>query len=118
MKILTQEGETNAEENGSIADGDEDKESVSSETKTIESGENQYNGDPTLKRKYVHHIPLPSEIKTRGAKLPKYSFERKTHKKIPVQDKHHTHNKPVSRGSFNMTHLYVTIGLINYQLHV
>ncbi|XP_063438899.1 scm-like with four MBT domains protein 1 [Mytilus trossulus] len=96
MKILTQEGETNAEENGSIADGDgdEDKESVSSETKTIESGENQYNGDPTLKRKYVHHIPLPSEIKTRGAKLPKYSFERKTHKKIPVQDKHHIHNKP------------------------
>lgn len=34
------------------------------------------------KRKYTHHIPPPSGIKTRGAKLPKFSFERKTHKKI------------------------------------
>ncbi|CAC5406656.1 Scm-like with four MBT domains protein 1,Scm-like with four MBT domains protein 2 [Mytilus coruscus] len=93
MKILTQ-GETNTEENGSIVDGDEDKESVTSDTKTNDSGENLYNGDKTLKRKYVHHIPLPSDIKTRGAKLPKYSFERKTHKKIPVQDKHHIHTKP------------------------
>ena len=35
-----------------------------------------------LKRKYTHHIPPPSEIRTRGAKLPRYSFERRTHKKI------------------------------------
>ena len=34
------------------------------------------------KRKYQRHLPPPSEIKTRGAKLPKYSFERKTHQKV------------------------------------
>lgn len=82
INILSQKGE----ENGSVGDGEEDKESVTSETKTVDSNDNG-NGEKPVKRKYVHHVPLPSDIKTRGAKLPKYSFERKTHKKIPIQEK-------------------------------
>ena len=35
-----------------------------------------------LKRKYRHHAAQPSDIRTRGAKLPRYSFERRTHKKV------------------------------------
>lgn len=73
---------------------DEDKMSVGSDTRTIDSSstgasrDNDANPDTTvkgpkrLKRKYTHHIPPPSEIRTRGAKLPRYSFERRTHKKI------------------------------------
>lgn len=54
-----------------------------SDTQTVASNDsNDYDGRRFNKRKYTHHIPPPSEIKTRGAKLPKYSFERKTHKKI------------------------------------
>ena len=41
---------------------------------------------PRKKRKYTHHLPPPTDIKTRGAKLPKYSFERKTHKKVLISD--------------------------------
>lgn len=39
---------------------------------------------PPAKRKYTHHVPPRSEIHTRRAKLPRYSFERKTHKKILI----------------------------------
>jgi hypothetical protein len=91
MKILSP-----GDDNGSLVDGEDDKDSIASDTKTVDSGEINDNGDKGAKRKYVHQIPFPSDIKTRGAKLPKYSFERKTHKKIPVQEKHQHHNKPVS----------------------
>ncbi|KAK3608079.1 hypothetical protein CHS0354_004735 [Potamilus streckersoni] len=73
---------------------EDDKCSESSDTKTndswrsTESKEKMENGDVSLKigvkRKYTHHLPPPSDIKTRGAKLPKYSFERKTHKKVLI----------------------------------
>ena len=56
-----------------------DAESVASD------GENNDREKGTMskyKRKYTHHVPPPSEIKTRAARLPKYSYDRKTHKKI------------------------------------
>lgn len=77
-----EEGSTNGE-NGDEGFIDDDR-----------SGDNEVDNDednrsiiPTkkpggFKRKYTHHIPAPSDIQTRGAKLPRYSFERKTHKKI------------------------------------
>ncbi|PVD24335.1 hypothetical protein C0Q70_14815 [Pomacea canaliculata] len=77
---------------------EEDKASIASDTHTVDSSStgasrDDFNPDTTvatgktamskrLKRKYTHHIPPPSEIRTRGAKLPRYSFERRTHKKI------------------------------------
>nr|KAG5708815.1 hypothetical protein BaRGS_031969 [Batillaria attramentaria] len=73
----------------------EDKASVASDTRTADSSSTNNSRDndhkataaaaavsKRLKRKYTHHIPPPSEIRTRGAKLPRYSFERRTHKKI------------------------------------
>ena len=47
-----------------------------------------------LKRRYTHHIPPPSEIRTRGAKLPKYSFEKRTHKKIMIVEGSQQVSKP------------------------
>ena len=47
-----------------------------------------------LKRRYTHHIPPPSEIRTRGAKLPKYSFEKRTHKKIMIVEGSQQMSKP------------------------
>ena len=32
----------------------------------------------------MKHVPPPSMIKTRGAKLPKFTFEKRTHRKIAV----------------------------------
>ena len=59
---------------------------------------------PSKKRKYTHHIPPPSDIQTRGAKVPKYSFERKTHKKIllssaspPLKNKPNLNQMSVSK---------------------
>ncbi|GFR75003.1 Scm-like with four MBT domains protein 1, partial [Elysia marginata] len=82
---------------------DDDKESVCSDTRTVDStstngSKEQIEKKATfaekrgklarerlaLKRRYTHHIPPPSEIRTRGAKLPKYSFEKRTHKKIMI----------------------------------
>ncbi|XP_023933206.1 scm-like with four MBT domains protein 1 isoform X1 [Lingula anatina] len=34
------------------------------------------------KRKYTHYVAPPTDIRTRGVKLPKYTFEKRTHKKI------------------------------------
>ncbi|XP_021367553.1 scm-like with four MBT domains protein 1 isoform X2 [Mizuhopecten yessoensis] len=73
--------------------GDDDKDSIASDTRTVDSsGTNdstekiikRKSGKYSNKRKYTHHLPPPSEIKTRGAKMPKYSFERRTHKKILI----------------------------------
>lgn len=76
---MDERGDNNEREENS----EEDRESVLSDTQTVASNDsNDYDGRRFNKRKYTHHIPPPSEIKTRGAKLPKYSFERKTHKKI------------------------------------
>ena len=54
---------------------------------------------PKAKRKYTHHLPPPSDIKTRGAKLPKYSFERKTHKKIMLKSSDIPPPKPADQKS-------------------
>lgn len=79
-------GDKDEEENG-----DEDKDSVASDTRTVDSSGTNDSTEKLVgrksakynsKRKYTHHLPPPSEIKTRGAKMPKYSFERRTHKKI------------------------------------
>lgn len=97
MKILSHGDSINGDENGSVNDGDDDKESIASDTKTVDSVGTNESSEKGVKRKYVHQVPAPSDIKTRGAKLPKYSFERKTHKKIPVQEKQHLsqqNNKP------------------------
>ena len=69
---------------------EEDEESVSSEQTNGGHPDDESNDGDTdyqperKKRKYTHHIPPPSMIKTRGAKLPKFTFERRTHKKIPL----------------------------------
>ncbi|KAK3101257.1 hypothetical protein FSP39_002207 [Pinctada imbricata] len=59
------------------------------------------------KRKYTHHIPPPTEIKTRGAKLPKYSYDRKTHKKILLAHRSHddgSHKVKVHRADGTKKH--------------
>ncbi|CAL1529108.1 unnamed protein product [Lymnaea stagnalis] len=74
---------------------DDDKASICSDTKTVDSTSTSGSKERivtktsksihnSLKRRYTHHIPPPSEIRTRGAKLPKYSFEKRTHKKIMI----------------------------------
>ncbi|XP_005111500.1 scm-like with four MBT domains protein 1 [Aplysia californica] len=73
---------------------DDDKASVCSDTRTADSTSTTGSKEASesmsklsranLKRRYTHHIPPPSEIQTRGAKLPKYSFEKRTHKKIMI----------------------------------
>ncbi|KAL5013685.1 hypothetical protein ScPMuIL_007955 [Solemya velum] len=80
---------THPSQDGNFVQNDDDNQSDISDTKTVESNDSNYSMDSEengkgnkLKRKYTHKIPPPSDIKTRGAKLPKYSFERKTHKKI------------------------------------
>ncbi|XP_059151098.1 scm-like with four MBT domains protein 1 [Physella acuta] len=73
-------------------ENDDDKASVCSDTKTVDSTSTtgskeraeSKSSKNNLKRRYTHHIPPPSEIRTRGAKLPKYSFEKRTHKKIMI----------------------------------
>ena len=52
----------------------------------------------------MKHVPPPSMIKTRGAKLPKFTFEKRTHRKIAlpssspqkatVRPQRQTHYKP------------------------
>ncbi|KAK6993736.1 scm-like with four MBT domains protein 1 [Biomphalaria glabrata] len=75
--------------------GEDDKASNCSDSKTVDSSSTSgskevrevkplQSGYCGLKRRYTHHIPPPSEIRTRGAKLPKYSFEKRTHKKILI----------------------------------
>ena len=75
-------------QNGTQGDQDDvfedDKSSRSTDTYSS-LGQNDHDSDFALakkKRKYEHRILPPSIIKTRGAKLPRYSFERRTHKKI------------------------------------
>ena len=36
------------------------------------------------RRRYQHHIPPPTTIKTRGATGLKYTFEKRTHQKVPL----------------------------------
>ena len=55
-----------------------------SSTKTQDSVSTKQSQKDINRRRYTHHIPPPSEIQTRGAKLPKYSFEKRTHKKIMI----------------------------------
>lgn len=64
-----------------------------STTSSIIERRNKIKKTVELKRKYTHHLPPPSDIKTRGAKLPKYSFERKTHKKVMITSTNH-HRSP------------------------
>ena len=78
-----------SEESGNDAkdDVEDDKSSISSGRTEGRRDDDSNDGDyqpVRKKRKYTHHIPPPSMIKTRGAKLPKFTFERRTHKKIPV----------------------------------
>ncbi|XP_061195549.1 scm-like with four MBT domains protein 1 [Saccostrea echinata] len=80
LNILDERGDNIEREENS----EEDRESVISDTQTVASNDSNENDSKKFKRKYTHHIPPPSDIKTRGAKLPKYSFERKTHKKILI----------------------------------
>ncbi|BFZ09138.1 hypothetical protein BsWGS_12177 [Bradybaena similaris] len=80
---------------------EDDKASICSDTKTVDSTSTSGSKERThckhakgsssnsitslsIKRRYTHHIPPPSDIRTRGAKLPKYSFEKRTHKKIMI----------------------------------
>ena len=65
-----------------------DKSSVKTDSSSLQGGF-QDDGDldfkpPRKKRKYVKHVPPPSMIKTRGAKLPKFTFEKRTHRKIAL----------------------------------
>ena len=65
-----------------------DKSSVKTDSSSVQGG-NQDDRDvefrpPRKKRKYVKHVPPPSMIKTRGAKLPKFTFEKRTHRKIAI----------------------------------
>ena len=65
-----------------------DKSSIKTDSSSIQGGY-QDDGDlefrpPRKKRKYVKHVPPPSMIKTRGAKLPKFTFEKRTHRKIAI----------------------------------
>ena len=69
---------------------DDDKSSISSvRTDRYEDAVNDF-GDPDFarpkrkKRKVAPVIPPPSIIMTRGARQPKFTFERRTHQKIPV----------------------------------
>ncbi|KAH9504832.1 Scm-like with four MBT domains protein 2 [Bulinus truncatus] len=73
--------------------GEDDKASNCSDSKTVDSSsttgskeliKSSADSFCSLKRRYTHQIPPPSEIRTRGAKLPKYSFEKRTHKKILI----------------------------------
>ncbi|GFN93457.1 scm-like with four mbt domains protein 1 [Plakobranchus ocellatus] len=95
---------------------EDDKESVGSDTRTADSTSTTGSKDQqdkkaatksfaekrgklarerlALKRRYTHHIPPPSEIRTRGAKLPKYSFEKRTHKKIMIVEGSQQSMKP------------------------
>ena len=85
-----------------------DKSSVKTDSSSLQGGF-QDDGDldfkpPRKKRKYVKHVPPPSVIKTRGAKLPKFTFEKRTHRKIAlpssspqkatVRPQRQTHYKP------------------------
>ena len=85
-----------------------DKSSVKTDSSSLQGGF-QDDGDldfkpPRKKRKYVKHVPPPSLIKTRGAKLPKFTFEKRTHRKIAlpssspqkatVRPQRQTHYKP------------------------
>ncbi|XP_036366059.1 scm-like with four MBT domains protein 1 isoform X1 [Octopus sinensis] len=74
---VTAENSNTVSEKRSASPSSENNSSKSDTKKTSDS-------KPAIKRKYTHHVPPRSEIHTRGAKLPKYSFERKTHKKILI----------------------------------
>ncbi len=83
-----------SEESGNEAkeEVEDDKSSVSSDrtitTNDVGDVKELVDVDPDYRpvrkrrRRHKHPPPPPSIIKTRGAKLPKFTFERKTHKKI------------------------------------
>ncbi|XP_071081791.1 scm-like with four MBT domains protein 1 [Haliotis cracherodii] len=96
INFVTKKVRTSQDENDDCID--DDKDSVNSDTRTVDSTSTNGSKDKDLdlkqsqglriKRKYTHHVPPPSDIRTRGAKLPKYSFERRTHKKIMLTSHH------------------------------
>ncbi len=82
--------------------------SVKTDSSSINGNQCIDDGDPEFrpprkKRKYVRHVPPPTMIKTRGARLPKFTFEKRTHRKIPVSigERHSTNLK------FSYAWLYV-----------
>lgn len=97
--LSTENGD--AYENGDdVFEGDDDKVSTiskeSSESRHSSSHHHRHShkdNDPDFrplrgpKRKYTHFVAPPSDIRTRGAKLPKYTFERRTHKKVLVSER-------------------------------
>ncbi|KAK6175906.1 hypothetical protein SNE40_014282 [Patella caerulea] len=97
-----------------IGDGDDDKASIDSDTRTVDSTSTTelknkssvkaVKASMRLKRKYIHHIPPPSDIQTRGDKRPRYSFERRTHKKIMISSPYLTGQKSKSSQSTKQSH--------------
>ena len=81
--------EAPVEETKDVFEDDEvfsDKSSVKTDTSSI-NGKDDLDLDflpPRKKRKYQKHLPPPTMIQTRGARRPKFSFERRTHRKIMV----------------------------------
>lgn len=102
LMVLDERGDNNEREENS----EEDRESVVSDTQTIASNDSNDPESRKFKRKYTHHIPPPSEIRTRGAKLPKYSFERKTHKKVlmPLSEMAEGSARQAARNHSFLTH--------------
>lgn len=99
--------------NNGKEDPEDDKSSISSERTEGKRDDDSNDGDYRpirKKRKYTHHIPPPSMIKTRGARLPKLTFDRRTHKKIVVPP----HPRPPSPKPVPPTKVSFSVTLLPY----
>lgn len=116
LMVLDERGDNNqrGDNNEREENSEEDRESVVSDTQTIASNDSNDPESRKFKRKYTHHIPPPSEIRTRGAKLPKYSFERKTHKKVlmPLSEMAEGSARQAARNHSFLTHVSGSLGFL------
>ncbi|XP_064633870.1 scm-like with four MBT domains protein 1 isoform X2 [Lineus longissimus] len=93
INILLQEKQSDSDENFDGKDDDQ----RSTESKDMNNSGASRDDEPSRKkRRYMRHVATPTGIQTRGAKLPKFTFERKTHKKIMLSKNDIPPPKPVS----------------------
>ncbi|ESO90521.1 hypothetical protein LOTGIDRAFT_164109 [Lottia gigantea] len=105
-------------------DDEDDKASVDSDSQTVDStstveSKHKSLSKPVkasmrLKRKYIHHLPPPSEMRTRGEKRPRYSFERRTHKKILISSPYSMLNQKTKSSQSVSSDLFNWMEIIPY----
>ncbi|XP_074645284.1 scm-like with four MBT domains protein 1 [Tubulanus polymorphus] len=86
VNLLFRKKRPSADSDGTPQEANDDDDNKSTESKQSNSSDIRGAAAAVKKRKkrrYLRSLPSPpSGVKTRGAKLPKFSFERRTHKKI------------------------------------